>query len=200
MIKYKEKEFEVANTNFIGSWFINDLSICDDLITYFKEHPHLHHKGLTSNNSGIITNDKVKKSTDLTLHEGSKSRALTKYLNELKNITGKYVERFDALNYSSSFGLQEGINIQHYKPGEAYFGYHCERSPKFPNVTRHLAWMTYLNDVTDQGGTEFFHQKLVVSPERGLTLIWPADWTYLHRGIASPSQDKYIITGWFNLG
>ena len=195
----KEKVLEVANTNFIGSWFMNDLSICDDLITYFKEHPHLHHKGLTSNNKEKTINDKIKKSTDLTLHEGSKSLALTKYLNELKNITDKYVERFDALNFSSKFSLKEAINLQYYKPGEAYFGYHCERSPKFPNVTRHLAWMTYLNDVTDQGGTEFYHQKLVVSPERGLTLIWPADWTYLHRGIASHTQDKYIITGWFNL-
>lgn len=196
----KEKELETANTNFIGSWFINDLSICDDLISYFNKHPHLHHKGVTSNKSGIVVNDEVKKSTDLTLHDGLDVPALNRYLSELRTITGKYVERFDALNYSSSFGLQEDINIQHYKPGEAYFGYHCERSFKFPNVTRHLAWMTYLNDVTDQGGTEFYHQKLVVTPEKGLTLIWPVDWTYLHRGIASPTQDKYIITGWFNLG
>lgn len=200
MIDYKEKKLDVVNTNFIGSWFLTDTSLCDELISYFKDHPHLHHKGLTSNKNDMVINDKVKKSTDLTLHEGSKCRALTLYLNELKIITSNYVKKFDALNFSSSFGLKEAINIQHYKPGEAYFGYHCERSPKYPNVSRHLAWMTYLNTVTDQGGTEFYHQKLTVSPEKGLTLIWPADWTYLHRGIASPSQDKYIITGWFNLG
>jgi len=58
--------------------------------------------------------------------------------------------------------------------------------------------MTYLNDVTDEGGTEFFHQKLKVSPEKGLTLIWPVDWTHLHRGVPSPTQEKYIITGWFS--
>jgi hypothetical protein len=200
MTKFKEKEFEVANTNFIGSWYMRNPSICDDLITYFNEHPHLHRKGLTSNSKGVVTNEKIKKSTDLTMDESTKSIALTKYLKELQAITSKYVERFDALNFSSSFGLQEAINIQYYKPGEAYFGYHCERSPKYPNVSRHLAWMTYLNTVTDQGGTEFYHQKLTVSPEKGLTLIWPADWTYLHRGIASPTQDKYIITGWFNIG
>jgi hypothetical protein len=41
--------------------------------------------------------------------------------------------------------------------------------------------MTYLNDVDDGGGTEFFHQRLVVQPRKGLTLVWPADWTFMHR-------------------
>ena len=58
--------------------------------------------------------------------------------------------------------------------------------------------MTYLNDVTDQGGTEFYNQKIITEPKKGLTLIWPADWTHTHRGIASPTQDKYIATGWLS--
>jgi hypothetical protein len=58
--------------------------------------------------------------------------------------------------------------------------------------------MTYLNDVHDAGGTEFFHQKLTVLPRKGLTLIWPADWTHTHRGIVSPTEEKYVITGWFD--
>jgi hypothetical protein len=64
--------------------------------------------------------------------------------------------------------------------------------------SRHLVFMTYLNDVTDGGETEFFYQKLKVKPEKGLTLIWGADWTFTHRGITSPTQTKYIVTGWFN--
>ena len=56
--------------------------------------------------------------------------------------------------------------------------------------------MTYLNDISDRGGTAFFHQKLEVQPEKGLTLIWPADWTHTHRGVVSMTEEKYIITGW----
>ena len=56
--------------------------------------------------------------------------------------------------------------------------------------------MTYLNDVTDAGGTEFCHQNLIVQPKKGLTLIWPADWTFTHRGVPSPTQEKIITTGW----
>jgi hypothetical protein len=58
--------------------------------------------------------------------------------------------------------------------------------------------MTYLNTVKDGGGTEFFHQKLTTSAEQGKTLIWPADWTHTHRGITSPTEEKYIITGWYS--
>ena len=58
--------------------------------------------------------------------------------------------------------------------------------------------MTYLNDVTDKGYTEFWHQDLRFEPKKGLTLIWPADWTYTHRGVPSTTQEKYIITGWLS--
>ena len=64
--------------------------------------------------------------------------------------------------------------------------------------SRHLVFMTYLNDVDDEGHTEFYHQKLKVKPRKNLTLIWPTDWTFTHRGIASPTQEKYITTGWLN--
>jgi hypothetical protein len=63
---------------------------------------------------------------------------------------------------------------------------------------RHLVFMTYLNDVEEGGETEWFHQNLRIKPEKGLTVIWPSDWTFTHRGLPSTIQDKYIITGWFN--
>jgi hypothetical protein len=50
---------------------------------------------------------------------------------------------------------------------------------------------------TLSGGTEFLHQELIVQPVKGKSLIWPVDWTHTHRGIPSPTQDKYILTGWF---
>jgi hypothetical protein len=48
------------------------------------------------------------------------------------------------------------------------------------------------------GGTEFYHQKLTVEAQKGKTLMWPADWTFTHRGVVSNTSDKYIITGWFS--
>jgi hypothetical protein len=57
--------------------------------------------------------------------------------------------------------------------------------------------MTYLNDV-DDGGTEFYYQKTIIKAEKGLTLIWPADWTYTHKGQISNTKEKTIITGWIS--
>ena len=61
---------------------------------------------------------------------------------------------------------------------------------------RILVFMTYLNDVKD-GGTEFLYQKLTTPAKKGLTLIWPTDFTHTHRGVISQTKEKYIATGWY---
>jgi hypothetical protein len=58
--------------------------------------------------------------------------------------------------------------------------------------------MTYLNDINDGGETEFLYQNIKIKPKKGLTLIFPADWTFTHRGIASSTEEKFIVTGWYN--
>ena len=45
--------------------------------------------------------------------------------------------------------------------------------------------MTYLNTIKVGGETEFLYQKLKIKPKKGLTLIWPTDWTHTHRGLIS---------------
>ena len=62
-----------------------------------------------------------------------------------------------------------------------------------------LVYMLYLNTVTDGGGTEFIHQKIITNAEKGKLVIWPADFTHLHRGIVSPTEIKYIATGWLDI-
>ena len=74
--------------------------------------------------------------------------------------------------------------------------WHCERANiKF--LDRLFVWMVYLNDVSDKGETEFFYQHHFEEPKQGKLVIWPSDWTHLHRGIISPTETKYILTGWY---
>ena len=77
---------------------------------------------------------------------------------------------------------------------------HCENDGGVDGSAekRVLAWMVYLNDVTDGGETAFPTQGKKFSPRAGDVLIWPAYWTHPHRGIVSESQVKYIATGWFS--
>ena len=34
--------------------------------------------------------------------------------------------------------------------------------------------------------------------KKGLTLIWPSEWTHTHKGEVSSTKEKIIITGWYN--
>ena len=48
------------------------------------------------------------------------------------------------------------------------------------------------------GGTRFVYQDVTFEARKGRTLIWPPDFTHTHAGVVSPTQHKYIITGWLN--
>jgi hypothetical protein len=149
----------------------------------------------------IEANPSVKQSTDLslTIDDCLEFPVVADYLDALQECLDKYIEKYPACNMNSAFRITRPINIQWYKPGEAYHAWHTERCSGNPiTVTRHLVFMTYLNTVTDMGGTEWYHQELYINPEKGKTVIWPADWTFTHRGVPAPTEEKYIITGWYN--
>lgn len=193
--------------SFIHQEFIEDLLICDKLIDFFKNNNNqwvLGKTGIlgkTEKTKESVVNPKTKKSTDIpiSISDIENNSLITSYVEELNKVAKNYIEKFDFCNKTEFWGLVEDFNIQYYKPNEAFYEWHCERSTSlFPYCNRHLVWMTYLNDVENDGETEFYYQKLKIKPKKGLTLIWPADWTHTHRGITSPTQEKYIITGWFN--
>jgi hypothetical protein len=184
--------------NFIRSWSITNLSICDQIIEYHKKSP-LKSAGLTYDNfyNQHIVNKEVKDSVDVKVSVHDEISLI--YSAELKKIVNNYINEFSFCNWGTPWGLLEDINIQYYPPGGGFKEWHCERSSSFyPSTARHLVFMTYLNDIENGGETEFFYQKIKVKPSKGLTLIWPADWTYTHRGIPAPQTEKYIITGWLS--
>ena len=100
--------------------------------------------------------------------------------------------------HQHTYVLNESFNIQKYQKNGGFKKFHYERNgnPIFSN--RHLVFMTYLNNIKDKGETEWYYQKLKVKPETGLTLIWPVDWMFTHRGIPSEKEIKYIVPGWYS--
>jgi hypothetical protein len=185
------KEFKFNNlNNFIAGWYINP-NICKELIKFFNKNKEIHKQGI----SGKKYQPEIKKSTDISLNFNSSY--LQDYLVELKNCLEKYKEKYSMINNISSWGILENINIQKYKKNEAYFGWHTENGSKIVSQ-RVLVFMTYLNNVNDNGETEWFYQKLKIKPEIGLTIFWPTDWTFHHRGCPSKKEEKYIITGWYS--
>ena len=104
----------------------------------------------------------------------------------------QYLKKYDSLDISSRWKWDYHYNFQKYDgEEEGYFAWHCEQCSTYPG--RILAWMFYLNDA--KCGTEFWNY----SPVRariGRGVIWPSNWTHVHRGVTPNKGLKYIITGW----
>ena len=109
-----------------------------------------------------------------------------------------YVQKYSYLKRLSTHNILE-VKIQKTKIGEGYHTWHCENA-EMKARNRILAFMVYLNDVIEGGETEFLYQKCRFKPEKNTLLVWPAQFTHVHRGNPPLSNDKYIITGWIEYG
>ena len=188
------KKYNFPKETFIGGWFI-PTNICDNLISYFNNNKHRTNRGKTNIDNVKKVDLDIKDSFDL--HCKFDHNSITKeYTNYLQYCLEQYSQLYKSVNFINPFSLEDGtLNIQYYPIGGGYKDWHFERGSK-SNKSRVLAFMTYLNDVED-GGTEFYYQNIRTPAKKGLTLIWPTDFTHTHRGQISNTKEKYIITGWY---
>ena len=87
--------------------------------------------------------------------------------------------------------------MQWYQKGGGYHTWHHENDGSRRNIHRHLVFMTYLNDATN-AGTQFKYQNITTPCVKGLTLIWPATHTHVHKGQISETHEKAVVTGWYS--
>tara|TARA_R110002012_G_C11455171_1_gene592176 strand:+ start:126 stop:743 length:618 start_codon:yes stop_codon:yes gene_type:complete len=188
---------ENKRTDFIWGDFIDE-AIVDDLVSLATSDRVSGFEGTAISSEGEVVVDKsIKESWDIRLPiEHLEVKA---YLNALFKVVTKYTEQFPLSDCGNrdSWGVVIDPQYQAYPVGGGFKAWHTERAGSDRStVYRHLVYMTYLNDVPD-GGTEWFHQDLYVPAQKGLTVIWPSDWTHFHRGRPSPTTEKEIVTGWF---
>ena len=188
-----------SSPNFIGSWLIQDSSICDELINYFEENKEKHRQGVL--NKGIDL--ETKNSIDITILPRQialpENKIFQTYFKNLFEFYSDYSEQWPFLKTLAQEVEIGKFNIQRYEKGQHFQKIHTERS-SLASLHRLFAWMTYLNDVSPQdgGSTIFTHYGLELQPQKGQTLIWPAEWTHAHKGSILKGNSKYIITGWMH--
>lgn len=96
--------------------------------------------------------------------------------------------------YGSTAINDSGYQIQRTKPGE-YYTWHNDHQVDDNIYVRSLTFIWYLNTITEDGYTEFY-DGTKIQPEQGKLIIFPATWTFAHRGYPPKSETKYICTGW----
>tara|TARA_R100001086_G_scaffold99445_1_gene49644 strand:- start:542 stop:1096 length:555 start_codon:yes stop_codon:yes gene_type:complete len=172
------KEYFLPPHTVLGGWYIPE-QLCDDLMECFKAHPWRWVE--------------EKESTDMYLPIRNTFPAFLKYMDAFAKCIGAYQIKYPELKWHKGFGLVEPLRFQWHKGGGGFKRWHCERTCKDHN--RMLAFMTFLNDVPD-GGIEFKYQQLTLPAKKGLTVIWPPDFTHTHKGQISKEHEKWIATGW----
>lgn len=153
----------------------------------------------SSKQQGLIGRGKVdetvKCSTDLHLssEEGwseedkvfhaSLAKALEKYMVRVNSCGCFYVNLYDS-----------GYQIQCTEPFGGY-GWHNDFQAEGNGCFRICTYIWYLNTVKGGGGTEFADGR-IIKPVEGTLLLFPATWTFAHRGLPPKKGKKYICTGW----
>ncbi len=191
----------MTNETFIRRYYIPDKIICKNIISWFESKQDLHEEGSVYTAKGLSLVDKqIKDSTtiSLTVTEAWEHECLRPFLDWLWECVNDYIVVFPELN-NMNFSLSERFNIQRFEPPDGGFKvFHMERQC-LTTSKRLFVFMLYLNDVEDKGGTEFKYYNHVETAREGKLLLWPPDFTHTHRGVVSPTQSKYIITGWYSL-
>ena len=193
----KRIENKEMKNNFIGSWIISNDNLFKNLINFFEKNQNLQKQGTVG--GGI--NLSIKKTKDIKIDpkdlEKEEYLIFKEYMSELFKCYSDYKDQWPFIKQIFKSVDIPSFNLQRYLPGDHFSRIHTERgSVQF--MHRIFAWMTYLNDVGEDanGCTYFPHFNLKIKPEKGKTLIWPAEWTHAHSGEILNNGKKYIITGW----
>ena len=177
-------------------------STCRSLIELFEVDKKRQNPGVVRRGQEVNSFKDHKASTDICftpddINNKLWGKSLQKVINVVENARHNWrAQYYMGLDHVDPFEINFTFNMQRFLPGEGYHKFHNERA-SFDTRDRCGVWMIYLNDIYDRGWTEFFYQQHFEIPKIGKIVCWPCDWTHTHRGIASPTETKYILTGWF---
>lgn len=195
------KRIEIKNTespHFISAWKLNNDSICDEIINFFETNPQMQNTGRRI--GGKIDTEK-KDTLDITIQPKDllekKFSIMKNYMEELNILYEDYVNQWPFIKKFLNNVDIGSFNIQKYNTGGHISSVHSERT-SIATLQRIFVFLTYLNDVEEGGETRFDHYDLDIIPEKGKTIIWPAEWTHAHSGGIVTKGNKYVITGWMH--
>lgn len=174
--------------------------LCNKIITFFENEANKHIgrtiEGINLNYKNTIDfsiplRDTIWDEMNVIL-QNELQKHLTNYIIEIKKIFHHNILKTN----EKDFLFEYCYNIQKYKKNEGFYDYHNDFYIDVANHNyRKVTYIWYLNDVFEGGETELLNN-ILIKPKCGNLLLFPACWTFPHRGIMPVSNDKYIITGW----
>lgn len=184
--------------DFIGI-YENALSsyVCDKLIDHFEYMEELNIPKSRQETDNVSIMHKADKNMFIDQIETTKERNMfCSYIEDVniavKTALDRYSTEFPSIDEEK--WIINYWKLQKTKPTEGYHVWHKEHSKA--DSMRFLVLIVYLNDIEDGGETEFLYQQLRVPPKKGTLVLFPAQFTHIHRGNPPLKDTKYILTSW----
>ena len=174
---------------------------CNQVINKFETDPYRKAGEVDQNNPRIDKDLKVTIDTTITHNIAWREEdevlykalgnALYEYEIHLqKTSSGKW-----NLHPSDGYQVKDtGYMVQKYEPNGFYNWHHdwCMNE----GWSRIYTYIWYINTIEEEdGGWTEFIDGTRIQPKVGSILLFPATWTYVHRGYTT-KVPKYIVTGW----
>ncbi len=137
------------------------MTVCDNLVALFEASKNEQGVGRVGTPGGPMVDKSTKDSIEMGFAPNDTRPAWKRYAAALRQVTSRYVAKYPFSGSNrllAPWDLTSSSNFQSFPPGGGFKIFHTERQGKpEPAASRHLVYMTYLNDVTDLGGTEVCH-------------------------------------------
>ncbi len=185
-------------TSFIGSWIIEDNTLIDDIVSFFDKN-HERHTPSVSKNGKIDKKQKNFIGFKINVKEinENKIECISNFIRILTSCYKDYKKNWDFLNKWEKLYLDEVSFEKHLIAGH-HLAFHCDKM----NInTSHklFTWAFYLSDFEkDEGSIDFKYLNFSVTPKKGTLLIFPSDWTHIHRENVMKKNEKYVLKGCFH--
>lgn len=165
---------------------------CKEIIDLFESLPQ--HKGVTS--GGLMLDTKRTFEVQIQGEQWKEYDAILceSLYRAVDNYSIQLINKCNNNTLMDQTVTDTGYQIQKYIKYDGYYKWHSDEKINNENSARAITFLWYLNDIEEGGETYFYNGK--VKPEAGKLILFPATWTYNHKGNMPKSDDKYIITGW----
>ena len=157
---------------------------CTALRYYFDENPDHH----------VRNDNKVQQFTEMNLNQFNYELSIF-FAKKIKKLVERYQDQTPMGDrfFPSRYGLEE-FRIKRYNEDSDCFKQHVDVGD-LTSCKRFLAFLFYLNDDYEGGGTLFkTPDHKYIKPVEGSVLIFPPTWQYPHEGLMPKGKPKYIMS------
>ena len=121
------------------------------------------------------------------------SRIAEEIFPKIKPCVDEYLQAFNVLGLRKF--LLHDLKLKEIPAGGGFHAWHYENGA-LDVAARQFVVQIYLNDDFDGGETEFLYQNRREKAVAGDVLIFPCQYTHVHRGNPPIDGDKYLVTSW----